>query len=193
MLTLNKFHFSARSSLLAVAEVNKSLVLHSLHNGGMVPMMELELPYPVKENFSPWELQLRSDEHTHKLCLFGKDGICFSGSGSSPCLKYIYMQGVYNANYIYEGNNILKLCDCFTNTYHTFKLHKGKFSIDTRDSNRRIYKEYIKITILPDENGEYEFTLRLSTSESSVYADKTYSEYSESRKAEYLAWEEKMK
>ena len=49
----------------------------------------------------------------------------------------------------------MKLCDCFTNTFHTFKIHKGTVSLDTKDSERRIYKDYIKITVLPDENGEY--------------------------------------
>ncbi|MBQ8145166.1 MAG: hypothetical protein IJ039_00125 [Clostridia bacterium] len=193
MLSLDKFHFSARNSLISVARVNESIVLHSLHNGGMVPLMELGFDDAVSEKLLPWELQLSTDKETHKLCLFGKDGVCFSGKGISPCLKYIYMKGVYNANYIYEGDNLLKICDCFTNTVHTFKIHKGTVSLDTKDSERRIFKEYIKIAVLPDKNGEYEFTLRISTKESSVYTDSTYEEYSQSRKKEYLAWEEKMK
>ena len=193
MLTFDKFHFSARNSLISIAKSDNNLILHSLHNGGMVPLMELGFSDAITETFLPWELQISENNNTHKMCLFGKDGICFSGKGSSPCVKYIYMQGVYKANYVYEGKNILKLCDCFTNTFHTFKIHKGTVSLDTKDSERRIFKDSIKITILPDENGEYEFTLRISTSESSVYTDFTYNEYSENRKSEYLAWEEKMK
>ncbi len=193
MLSLDKFHFSARNSLISVARVNESIVLHSIHNGGMVPLMELGFDNTASEKLLPWELQLSTDKDIHKLCLFGKDGVCFSGKGISPCLKYIYMKGVYNANYIYEGNQLLKICDCFTNTVHTFKIHKGTVSLDTKDSERRIFKEYIKIAVLPDENGEYEFTLRISTKESSVYTDSTYEEYSLNRKKEYLAWEEKMK
>ena len=193
MLSFDKFHFSARNSLISVAKSNENLILHSLHNGGMVPLMELGYSDSIKETFLPWELQITANDKMHKMCLFGKDGICFYGKGSSPCISYIYMQGVYKANYIYEGKNILKLCDCFTNTFHIFKIHKGTISLDAKDSDRRIYKDYIKITVLPDENGEYEFTLRLSTSEQSVYADLTYDEYSENRKNEYLAWEAKMK
>ena len=193
MLSFDKFHFSARNSLISIARVNENLILHSLHNGGMVPLMELGYSNSTTETFLPWELQITANDKIHKMCLFGKDGICFSGKGTSPCLKYIYMQGVYNANYIYEGNNIVRLCDCFTNTFHTFKINKGKVFIDTEDSDRRIYKKYIKISVLPDENGEYEFTLRLSTSEHSVYTDLTYNKYSECKKNEYLAWEEKMK
>ena len=193
MLGFDKFHFSARSSLIAFARVNDNVVLHSLHNGGMVPLMELGFDEEVKETILPWELQLSTSKQTHKICLFGKDGVCFAGKGSSPSLKYIYMQGFYKANYIYEENNLVKICDCFTNTFHTFKIHKGKVVIDTQDSERRIYKESIKITVLPDENGEYEFTVRVSTSESSVYTDLTYNEYLENRKTEYLAWEEQMK
>ena len=193
MLSFDKFHFSARNSLITVARVNENLVIHSLHNGGMVPMMELGFSNDINETFLPWEIQISDGSNTHKMCLFGKDGICFYGRGSSPCIKYIYMQGVYKANYIYEGKNILKLCDCFTNTFHTFKIGKGKISLDTKDSERRIYKDYIKITVLPDENGEYEFTLRMSTSERSVYTDLTYDEYSERRKTEFHAFEEQMK
>ena len=193
MLTFDKFHFSARNSLIAVAMSNENLVLHSLHNGGMVPLMELGFADAIEYSIKPWELQVTSGGNTHNMCLFGKDGICFSGKGSSPTLKYIYMQGVYKANYVYEGKNILKLCDCFTNTFHTFKIHKGTVSLDTKDSERRIYKDYIKITVLPDENGEYEFTLRLSTSESPVYTDLSYEGYAESRKSEFLAWEKQMK
>ena len=193
MLSFDKFHFSARGSLISIAKVDKNLVLHALHNGGMVPMMELGFSGDTAETFLPWELQITQGEGIHKICLFGKDGVCFSGKGTSPCLKYIYMQGVYNANYIYEGNNELKLCDCFTNTFHTFKINKGKVHIDTADSERRIYKKYIKISVLPDENGEYEFTLRLSTSEKSVYTDLTYDEYLQSRKDEFLAWKEQTK
>ena len=126
-----------------------------------MPLMELGFSGEMKETFLPWELLVNSNGKVHKICLFEKDGICFSGTGNSPCFKYIYMQGVYNANYIYEGKNILKLCDCFTNTFHTFKIHKGTVLLDVKDSERRIYKDYIKITILPDENGEYEFTLRV--------------------------------
>ena len=180
MLNFEKFHFSARNSLISVARNGESLILHSLHNGGMVPLMELEYSDSITETFLPWEIQIGANGEAHKMCLFGKDGICFYGKGSSPCIKYIYMKGVYNANYIYEGENLLKLCDCFTNTFHTFKIHKGTVSLDTKDSERRIYKDYIKITVLPDENGEYEFTLRLSTSENSVYTDFTYDEYLES-------------
>ena len=193
MLTFDKFHFSARNSLISIAKSDNNLILHSLHNGGMVPLMELGFSDAITETFLPWELQISENNNTHKMCLFGKDGICFSGKGSSPCIKYIYMQGVYKANYVYEGKNVLKICDCFTNTFHTFKIHKGTVSLDTKDSERRIFKDSIKITILPDVNGEYEFTLRISTSESSVYTDFTYNEYSENRKSEYLAWEEKMK
>ena len=192
MLSFDKFHFSARGSLLSVARANDNLVLNSLHNGGTVPVMELCFSDTVREEFLPWELKLSTGEDLHRICLFGKDGVCFSGNGSSPCLKYIYMQGVYNANYIYEDHNTVKLCDCFTNTFHVFKIHKGKVVIDAKDSDRRIYKEYIKITVLPDENGEYEFTVRISTKESSVYTDLTYTEYLENRKKEYLSWEERM-
>ena len=181
MLSFDKFHFSARDSLISVGRVDGNVVLHSLHNGGMVPLMRLEYSDSTTESFSPWEFQVTENDKIHKMCLFGKDGVCFYGKGSSPCINYIYMKGVYNANYIYEGKNILKLCDCFTNTFHTFKIHKGTVSLDTKDSERRIYKDYIKITVLPDENGEYEFTLRLSTSENSVYTDLTYDEYSENR------------
>ena len=193
MLSLDKFHFSARASLISIAKSNDNLVLHSLHNGGMVPLMELGFSDKASVDFLLWELQVTEGDGIHKICLFGKDGVCFYGRGCSPSLKYIYMQGVYNANYIYEGNNIVKICDCFTNTFHTFKIHKGRVNIDTENSDRRIYKKYINIQILPDENGEYEFTLRASTSEMSVYTDMTYREYSEDRKKEYLAWEEKMK
>jgi len=192
MLSFDKFHFSARGSLLSVARAGENLVLNSLHNGGTVPIMEFAIPDTIKEEFFPWELKLLTDKETHKICLFGKDGACFAGMGSSPCLKYIYMKGVYNANYVYEGHNTVKICDCFTNTFHVFKIRKGKVVIDAQDSERRIYKEYIKITVLPDENGEYEFTVRLSTRESSVYTDLTYKEYLENRKNEYLAWEERM-
>ncbi len=193
MFNLDKFHFSARASLISVAKSGGNYVIHSLHNGGMVPMMQLGFSNEVKEELFPWELKLTEGDREHKMCLFGKDGVCFFGKGSSPSLKYIYMQGVYNANYIYEGNNIIKICDCFTNTFHTFKIHKGNVVIDAPDSERRIYKKYIKITVLPDENGEYEFTLRLSTSERSVYTDLTYNEYSKNRKDEFLKWEEQMK
>ena len=155
MLSFDKFHFSARGSLLSVARAGENLVLNSLHNGGTVPIMEFAIPNTIKEEFFPWELKLLTDKETHKICLFGKDGACFAGTGSSPCLKYIYMKGVYNANYVYEGHNTVKICDCFTNTFHVFKIHKGKVVIDAQDSERRIYKEYIKITVLPDENGEY--------------------------------------
>ena len=193
MFNLDKFHFSARASLISIAKSGENYVIHSLHNGGMVPMIELGFSNAVKEKLLPWELQLTEGDKDHKMCLFGKDGVCFLGKGSSPSLKYIYMQGVYNANYIYEGNNIIKICDCFTNTFHTFKIHKGNVVIDAPDSERRIYKKYIKITVLPDENGEYEFTLRLSTSERSVYSDLTYNEYMENRKDEFLKWEEQMR
>ena len=72
MLSFDKFHFSARNSLIAVAKVNESLVLHSLHNGGMVPLMELGFSSPITEDFLPWELQVRADDKIHKMCLFGK-------------------------------------------------------------------------------------------------------------------------
>ena len=42
MLNLDKFHFSARNSLISVARNGENFILHSLHNGGMVPLMELE-------------------------------------------------------------------------------------------------------------------------------------------------------
>ena len=98
MLNLDKFHFSARNSLISVARVNEKLILHSLHNGGMVPLMELDYSESIKEDFLPWELQITANDKIHKMCLFGKDGICFYGKGSSPTIKYIYMQGVYKAN-----------------------------------------------------------------------------------------------
>jgi hypothetical protein len=87
----------------------------------MVPLMELEYAGAISETFLPWESQVEAGEQTHRMCLFGKDGICFSGNGASPCIKYIYMQGVYKANYIYEGKNILKLMAiilvlCFINS-----------------------------------------------------------------------------
>ena len=62
--------------------------------------MELGFSDAITETFLPWELQISENNNTHKMCLFGKDGICFSGKGSSPCIKYIYMQGVYKANYV---------------------------------------------------------------------------------------------
>lgn len=192
MLSFDAFHFSARNSLISFTKSNEKLILHSIHNGSMVPLMELGFSGETTEMFLPWELQINTGESAHKICLFGKDGVSFSGKGCSPCLTYIYMPDGYKANYIYEENNIVKICDYFTNTFHTFKISKGKVSIDTKDSEKRTYKEYIKITILPDENGEYEFTLRLSTSESSVYTDLAYDQYSEGRKSEFLAWKKRM-
>ena len=100
MLSFDKFHFSSRNSLISVAKANEKLILHSLHNGGMVPLMELEYSDSISETFLPWELQVNSGDKIHKMCLFGKDGICFFGKGNSPCFSYIYMKGVYNANYI---------------------------------------------------------------------------------------------
>ena len=49
MLSFDKFHFSSRNSLISVAKANEKLILHSLHNGGMVPLMELE--YSDYDNF----------------------------------------------------------------------------------------------------------------------------------------------
>ena len=89
MLTFDKFHFSARGSLISVARVDTNLVLHALHNGGMVPLMELGFADAIEYSIKPWELQVTSGGNTHNMCLFGKDGICFSGKGSSPTLKYI--------------------------------------------------------------------------------------------------------
>ena len=77
MLSLEKFHFSARNSLISVARANNSLILNSLHNGGMVPLMELEYSNSITEKFLPWELQIAVDDKIHKMCLFGKDGACF--------------------------------------------------------------------------------------------------------------------
>ena len=78
MFTLNKFHFSARASLISVAKSGENYVIHSLHNGGMVPMMELGFSDTVKEELFPWELKLTEGDREHKMCLFGKDGVCFS-------------------------------------------------------------------------------------------------------------------
>ena len=58
MLTFDKFHFSARNSLIAVAMSNENLVLHSLHNGGMVPLMELGFADAIEYSIKPWELQV---------------------------------------------------------------------------------------------------------------------------------------
>ena len=74
MLNLDKFHFSARSSLISVARSNESVILQSLHNGGMVPLMELDYSGSITEAFLPWELQITANDKIHKMCLFGKDG-----------------------------------------------------------------------------------------------------------------------
>jgi hypothetical protein len=50
MLTFDKFHFSARNSLISIAKSDNNLILHSLHNGGMVPLMELGYSDAISED-----------------------------------------------------------------------------------------------------------------------------------------------
>ena len=186
MLSLDKMHFSAKNSFLSILKKNNNITLNTVYTGNLVSITQIICSDILSEEFLPWELKFTTKCGEHKLCLFGNDGICIRGKGEAITLEYIYVPNVYTANFVCQNKNTLKLCDCYTDTFHILTVQKGTLSVDTKKRPQAVYMDYIRITVLPDANGEYEFTFCISTKELPAFSIRTYDEYSALMKNDYM-------
>ena len=145
----------------------------------------------AKFSFTPREVTAKFDGGEQNITLFGTDGTFIRGKGKDVFVEIANTHAKFDYQVLQNG--VWELCDFKSNCSLMFVPVKGKLEVEKSRGAGKIVSDFVKVHVLPDENGEYEFAIEAS------FLDKgglgaigmTYDGYADAAERDYLAWEKK--
>ena len=195
MYSFNRVHYSIRGSYLVWDQKGKdTLKMDMIHGHGQDifnGVLAVSYGAGAKFSFTPREVTAKFDGGEQNITLFGTDGTFIRGKGKDVFVEIANTHAKFDYQVLQNG--VWELCDFKSNCSLMFVPVKGKLEVEKSRGAGKIVSDFVKVHVLPDENGEYEFAIEAS------FLDKgglgaigmTYDGYADAAERDYLAWEKK--
>ncbi|MBP3359989.1 MAG: hypothetical protein J6N52_03980 [Clostridia bacterium] len=195
MYNFGRNNFSARGSYLSIDNCENGFRLSTIRGwkGGVYEIFRVVYDKMPDISFTPWEMSVSEGTNVQNFCFFGSDGLYFKGKGSGITLEYCEYPDTYIANYVIKENGSVNLCDYKNDCFEWLTPKKGSIEIEAPRKKGEVKCDYIKLHIIPDDNGEFEAALEQFFSPSSVLRcyDYSYDDCVNIQKKDYTEWEKK--
>ena len=195
MYSFNRVHYSIRGSYLVWDQKGKdTLKMDMIHGHGQDifnGVLAVSYGEGAKFSFTPREITAKYEGGEQNITLFGTDGTFIRGKGKDVYVEIANTHAKFDYQVLQNG--VWELCDFKSNCSLMFVPVKGKLEIEKSRGAGKIVSDFVKVHVLPDKNGEYEFAIEAS------FLDKgglgaigmTYDGYADVAERDYLAWEKK--
>ncbi|MBQ7353835.1 MAG: hypothetical protein IJW54_07545 [Clostridia bacterium] len=196
MYSFDRVHYSIRGSYLVWDTKDKTtLKLANIHAHGYDAfngVLSINYGKGAKFSFVPREISAKFEGGEQNITLFGTDGTYIKGKGKDILVEISNTHAKFD--YQIVQNNIVELCDFKNNSSLMFVPIKGSIKIEKSRVAGKIASDFVNVRILPDENGEYEFSIEVNfLNKSSVGSiGMSYDQFADIAEKDYLAWEKKV-
>ncbi len=195
MYSFDRLHYSIRGSYHVWDKKDKNtLKLATIHGHGQdIFNGTLCINYGkvTKLGFTPKEVTVQFEGGEQRLTLFGTDGTYIKGRGKDIVVEIAST----NAKFDYQivQNDVIELCDFKNNCSLMFVPAKGTLRIEKSRKVGETVSSYVSVRALPDENGEYSFSIETSFLDKGATGAQgmDYDYYADLAEKDYLAWEKK--
>ena len=193
MLSINRSHYSAAGSMLVWRrhKTQNILYLECIRTGVGVPLYSIIFSDDAEFSLTPAYLEMRDNGVTVRMCMNGRSGTVISGSGKLT-LHSPERGNVYNASYIVNTINRIKICEYAIGGFNYFASVKGKVVPDGKKKVGEVSYDSIEIHILPDENGEFEFLLEHTQSDIPTMPQLSFDENVAALSSDFGKWAQKL-
>ena len=195
MYNFKKSHYSIRGSyLLWDTNDNEQLRLSTVR--GYSPSVFdgiLVFNYGEKTDFSfvPREITAINKDGKQNITLFGTDGSFIKGKGKDFIIDFPSRHTRFDYQIVQNG--IIEVSDFFNDFSIMFVTIKGKLELEKIRVAGKMVSDDVKIHVLPDKNGEYEFAVETTPLDKGATLSKgmTYDYFADIAEKDYIEWEKK--
>ena len=196
MYSFDRLHYSIRGSYHVWDKKDKnSLKLATVHGHGQDMFngtLSINYGNVTKLGFTPREVTVKFEGGEQNLTLFGTDGTYIKGKGKDILVEIASTDAKFD--YQVVQNNVVELCDFKNNCSLMFVPVKGALKIEKSREAGKIVSDFVSVRALPDENGEYAFSIETSFLDKGGVGAQgmDYDYYADLAEKDYYAWEKKL-
>ena len=195
MYSFDRLHYSIRGSYLVWDSRKKGVLkLDMIHSHGQDifnGILSINYGKNAKMGFVPREISVKFDGGEQNITMFGTDGTFIKGKGKDFLVEIAKTHAKFDYQII--QNEVIELCDFKNNCSLMFVPLKGSMKLEKLRKPGEITSEFANIRIIPDENGEYEFSIEENFLDNGAVGAKgmSYDYYADMAENDYKAWEKK--